>query len=770
MNNTVTGKSLSRAFTQTLSGKSFSSGAEFRHLQKIKTFIFSVLSLGIYTAYTSWEVSAKREDLKYLSKELTQKILSTQVNKVDGSQQCQFTIEGVKYNLKQEKDAQQLILTIDGSAEHEIIKGTFADLKRGMLFSYRKLEQADHPTMSIQQFKFEGINLAGIDLTDEVFDHPTLLKVIQGSGDLTGTDIYVHGKSFSGVKMNGKTLKYLADRGADVRGADLSNEDVSDIALINIDLSDANLTNSTFNDCRLNGTTFKGANLTGAKFIKSNLEGASFENVTTNEKTEFVSLSGEKVEHAMCTGPSRAERYRLNMTPSKHIRETYRAPTEVTTHWIDVLEKAAHNTSDLDQQKIITELCKSHKQRWMKHDLKLSHTRAYLMNDAKLLRKHGLNDLSKFAESLLKDLPASSKDYHRTRMHDNVYGRAFESYYIANLVENPPKAVLQTMHQVGVGMADMFTDLTEQNQIHAIQLLQMAIRSDPRFWFDQTKNLEDFTTAKWPKSRALLLSILNGSITNGYQSLAISYISVNLFVAQRDAIDSSEESNLPFGGISKNSHTDWDNSKWMRDTDAYYVTMFEHPGRTSMQSDTDPYSHLPPVQSSGIGMRHHQPGNTYQSRPTDRPALHNIPEGSRATLYAWEHGIPYVSGVSGSTNIMLGITEHLIRNKKMSIDPKAALLGTMMFLNFDGGHSMHEALWTANFREPTTGLGLGLDRSQRVRRNPEKFVSDYSEFQNMFAKGSEIHTALADSERIAWENTLTYFNQTSYFASRSVSS
>ena len=61
-----------------------------------------------------------------------------------------------------------------------------------------------------------------------------------------------------------------------------------------------------------------------------------------------------------------------------------------------------------------------------------------------------------------------------------------------------------------------------------------------------------------------------------------------------------------------------------------------------------------------------------------------------------EHGVAWASGMSGSTNINLHAI-HWSNNmkdpsKKTNIDYKGALLGIMMFLVYDGGHSISEVL------------------------------------------------------------------------------
>jgi RTX toxin RtxA len=60
-----------------------------------------------------------------------------------------------------------------------------------------------------------------------------------------------------------------------------------------------------------------------------------------------------------------------------------------------------------------------------------------------------------------------------------------------------------------------------------------------------------------------------------------------------------------------------------------------------------------------------------------------------------------VNGASGSTNVMAFLYRHMLQNspktdKEPEINIHDAFAGTMMFLTFDGGHSLPESLGTFN--------------------------------------------------------------------------
>ena len=152
--------------------------------------------------------------------------------------------------------------------------------------------------------------------------------------------------------------------------------------------------------------------------------------------------------------------------------------------------------------------------------------------------------------------------------------------------------------------------------------------------------------------------------------------------------------------------------------------------------------------------------------PSTRPITKNEPnlaflsKVSREDLYnkakpikmAERHGLAWVSGVSGSTNILLHQLKYLRDQGKAEIDINAYLLATLAFLVYDGGHSMQEVLYVANqLDEP---LKLGLHLSDKAA--PEEFVADYSRLPKKGAKAMEG----------ALEDLVAYFHKNSYYSSK----
>lgn len=417
-------------------------------------------------------------------------------------------------------------------------------------------------------------------------------------------------------------------------------------------------------------------------------------------------------------------------------------PSEVTMRWITTLARILPNVDNPDHQKLIMHLLQAQKSRWLAHDMNLEKTVKSLSDDSNVLRSHGLDHLANFAccknssvTDLISLLPATERDLPLTRLHDNIYGRYFESVWIAEFVNNPPQEVLNAMHAIGNGMADLLESQTVPAQRKLVRYLQKRVKGDTRFWFNQVDGVNQFTKSVWPKSKDILLNLLRNEINNGFHSIAIPYLSVKLF-----------------NGFSRVD--DMNNITWIKQINSNYNSVLSpHRGRT----DDTPTNAISPA--AGITLKHQfKAVSESWMTITNRPALHYKPTLQNPTvpiIKALRNGIPFSAGISGSTNVMLGIVSYL-REQKMNIDPNFALLGTMMFMTYDGGHSPHEVLWTANQFGPQIGLNFSEQLNTKATAvEPLDFVSDYQMFANMY-NNTGCEKAMKDAISLAFEKTISH--------------
>jgi len=119
------------------------------------------------------------------------------------------------------------------------------------------------------------------------------------------------------------------------------------------------------------------------------------------------------------------------------------------------------------------------------------------------------------------------------------------------------------------------------------------------------------------------------------------------------------------------------------------------------------------------------------------------------------------------------------------------LLNAIAFVVYDGGHSMHEALWVANQTDTRLNLNLSLDPNKAAApdgaavptpvdpntaaANPPvlgmspppgeattKFVSNYNRFAEKFT--GEMKDAVDRAMNTAWTGTQRYLEDNSFFA------
>lgn len=127
-------------------------------------------------------------------------------------------------------------------------------------------------------------------------------------------------------------------------------------------------------------------------------------------------------------------------------------------------------------------------------------------------------------------------------------------------------------------------------------------------------------------------------------------------------------------------------------------------------------------------------------------------------------GHPIVNGTSGSTNIMAFMLRHLSQTEP-NFDARSALLGTMVFLVFDGGHSFNEAMAVSDTIDAHPGLSdpeaFDLDTIMERKNTMGDYFLDYqrlAELSDRDAVDHALDTALT--------KTPDYFDAGSYFIQR----
>lgn len=397
--------------------------------------------------------------------------------------------------------------------------------------------------------------------------------------------------------------------------------------------------------------------------------------------------------------------------------------------------RAAMATATPAQRPFLAQLGSDAMGRALRHDLSVDGTKAWLRDMQTAGRAVGLNDLADRAAKLDTQIPAgATAETHGTRMHDNMYGRALESALIAKLVENPPPGVRQSMDAMGQHLDGVLNNLPQGHQEWLAANVQGLMAAEPRSWEHDSPKLMALAHATSPaEAAAALRNVLQQPAANGADCLAIPYLTVkvSLFLDQNKAAPWMEEANKNYSSVicaasARDTNRDPNFNRWT-----------PRAGITS--------HHQPAIVPQHVAAMHPGDRNT--------PLLH---KPSPELTLALEQGVPFVSGVSGSTNIAMHMVGEMVAAGK-PIDAKDALLGTMMFLTHDGGHSMHEAMWVGNQLDQTLKLGMNMPGGA-----PGDFVADYQGFLGSFPPekgGAGLQAAMTG----AWQQTLDHFGQHSQF-------
>lgn len=156
----------------------------------------------------------------------------------------------------------------------------------------------------------------------------------------------------------------------------------------------------------------------------------------------------------------------------------------------------------------------------------------------------------------------------------------------------------------------------------------------------------------------------------------------------------------------------------------------------------------------------------YSNRPADNRKQNfknlstNIPHdfGKKALRNWMHHNVTWVSGMSGSTNIILNFSSHINNNNyfgKYKIDSKIVLLAALMFLVYDGGHSIAEVLWACRMLDKDLKLNFNLtDDNEDV----DNFIPNFLKFQELY-KNTDLYEFIKKSFDKSFDNLIIYFKK-----------
>ena len=402
------------------------------------------------------------------------------------------------------------------------------------------------------------------------------------------------------------------------------------------------------------------------------------------------------------------------------------SPTDCWLQWISAL-RTAQKTAPASAGPWLQQIESAARRRWMQHDLTLCSVRTYFAQMQLACLDKGVSELAAIASKLAASLPSEQQGKNfNTRLNDNLYGRVFETRLVANLITKPAPGTLIFAQQFAASLLQFVSELPPEVIATMAKGLSPELLAAPRFWFDRVPKLVQFITAQpgAPKNHALV-DWLSTPPQSGYDCMAIMVLASQFSLLLKQIAPKL--------------------APWMQASDVNYRQTVQ-PSARRLENRSQPILRA----EGGILLLHQRPAFSHPSmRLGMRATLHhrpNLETPSAVIRCALEHGLPFASGVSGSTNILLH-QAHFFRQAGIELDTRHLLLAAMMLLN--GGHSVHEVLWMAHQLDQSLGLGLAL-----ADVAVEEFVSDYARFIALFdgADRAAIESAVA----AAWDETIDY--------------
>lgn len=266
---------------------------------------------------------------------------------------------------------------------------------------------------------------------------------------------------------------------------------------------------------------------------------------------------------------------------------------------------------------------------------------------------------------------------------DNLYGRAFESFLVDDLVCHPPAGVSRAAGDLGQAVVRILNSHRPAVQDVLLSKLLHYINDDRRFWFDRSPTLQRFRQT--PSMKALRECLEETS--HGVESIKMPFIATQMALAIQE-MEREDRISRP---------------RWLRKADSFYE-VFLRPQKPKEKTRFDGV----PAGGSGNWLRHQPRDESMQSDGGGKDWTHarvvRLQRLSRFEEHALARGQTVVNGPSGTTNMMFFLGEHIARTNPQ-FSQADHHLNTLMFLVFDGGHSTHEVLATLDAISFSRGQG-----------------------------------------------------------------
>lgn len=471
-------------------------------------------------------------------------------------------------------------------------------------------------------------------------------------------------------------------------------------------------------------------------------------------KDPAVKLVADNITSHLAAG---AQARQKDMGASEAERDASRTPNDVVVHLMALVNAALKtNAGDVELAKV----AKAGRTLFMTHMVDTNATKK-LIADAKAALESVGDPGAGTCDKLLTQLPKTDAALTPAQQQDNLYGRVMDTKLIGGLVAEPPAELLAAAGESGKSFATLLDD-DGGNRSAANTLKKHYVIEDQRPWSKAVPAFDEIGQAKdGDEALKAIKKFLTTPPTSGAEIIAMQYLMTKMSICMGQTGSTPDwmtAANTNYGEIGKQALRDRaappaknkDGSKGtVIKSEGAGITLLHQP--VAVDDDT-----LIPSERPGTTNRF---GNRTVKDDQFRDQTGELDEVKRseAIKVQHDHALPFASGVSGSTNILLHLLRHQ-RDNGLVVDNGAALMNAMMFLVYDGGHSMHEVMWTANQTENKLKLGFNLGDADK----PNEFVSDYDVLAN--SCGGTLKTAVSAKLDEAWAGTQEYLEENSFFA------
>lgn len=370
---------------------------------------------------------------------------------------------------------------------------------------------------------------------------------------------------------------------------------------------------------------------------------------------------------------------------------------------------------------------------WMGGNLRPDAVRAFL---ERIEARHGTVDpaIADIARDAVRAVDGTKS---LTQYHDNLYGRRFDSAFVHELINDPPpEALASGVKQAAflrTHLAKTLDALPADEQRLYLEKLAQDIGRDKRPWFGESWEIEAFLHAP---TRGTLDFMLQPP-TSGIDLVKMPYLAVKASLGLRAAGKSPE---------------------WMKRADEHYAAVV-HPSRSTVPTGgyrtTDGFGLRLFTQPAYEKISGNKPAMSWAD--AKKPTLDHLPAFERKAM---ESGHPVINGASGSANI-LSFLNRAIQQADGTYSRSGSLMNTMMFLTYDGGHSLNEAYSVERaLRAPATGYRDPVDDRAAMLRN---VCLDYRELPALY-RDPQSRARVENALDVALDGTIEYFRKHSFHA------